>query len=87
MTNFASNLPHLIMATVLIAASSALAATGTISGSDAIVIISAAGGVSIGAAGVATGVAVGSSQNTPEAAPTPKPTTTATPTAPAPPVA
>lgn len=56
MQNFMSNLPHLIMATVVIAAASALAATGTITGAEALLIIGSAGGFSLGAgAGSASG--------------------------------
>jgi hypothetical protein len=46
--NFLNNLPHLIMATVVIGAATALAATGTISGAEAIALIAGAGGVSLG---------------------------------------
>jgi hypothetical protein len=47
-TNLLSNLPHLLMAAIVIAAVATLAAVGVIPGSDALVVIAGAGGVSLG---------------------------------------
>lgn len=67
MNNFMQNLPHLVMATIVIAATSALAATGTISGSEALPIIVAGGGVSLGAAaGLTTPAAASTSLPEPQ---------------------
>lgn len=48
MNNFLLNLPHLIMAVIVIAAVTILAATGVIPGNTALVVIAGAGGVSLG---------------------------------------
>lgn len=73
MNNFLLNLPHLIMAIVVIAAVSVLAATGVIPGPTALVVIAGAGGVSLG---------VGAA-NTPTIPPADPPTAAATPVIPA----
>lgn len=49
MDTFLSNLPHLITSTVMITAVCVLAAAGDIPGNTALIVIAAAGGVSIGA--------------------------------------
>lgn len=54
MQNFLSNLSHLIMAVVVIAAAVVLASVGTITGAEAVTLIAAAGGFSLGA-GAASG--------------------------------
>jgi hypothetical protein len=46
--NFLTNLPHLVTATLVIAAAVVLAATKTITGGEAIALIAGAGGVSLG---------------------------------------
>ena len=48
MPNLLANLPHLIMAAIIIGAVTALAAAGVIPGSTALAVIAAAGGVSLG---------------------------------------
>lgn len=48
MQNLLSNLPHLIMAAVVIGATSALAVSGVITGDTALAVIAGAGGVSLG---------------------------------------
>ena len=50
MTNFLQNLPHLIMAVVVIAAATVLASLNVITGGEAIALIGAAGGFSLGGA-------------------------------------
>jgi hypothetical protein len=50
MPNFLANLPHLLMATLVIAASVVLALTGHITGGESLGTILAAGGFSLGAA-------------------------------------
>ena len=48
-SNMQQNFPHLIMAVVVIVATSALAWHGTISGAEALAVIGTAGGFSLGA--------------------------------------
>lgn len=69
MTDFLTNLPHLIMATVVIAAATVLAAVGTITGGEAIALIAGAGGVSLGV-GASSGPATPAA---PKASPPPPP--------------
>lgn len=49
MTNFLSNLPHMIMATVVIVCATVLASTHVITGGEAIGLIAGAGGFTLGA--------------------------------------
>jgi hypothetical protein len=80
------NLPHLLMATVLIAAASTLAAVGVIPGTDAVLVITAAGGLSLGAGAVSTGANAPTTATTGSAEPvvtTPPSVPTATTTPPA----
>ena len=69
MTSFIANLPHLIMATVVIAAVTVLAGTGTITGNEALVVIAAAGGVSLGVGAGSTATPGASKQPVPPAPP------------------
>jgi hypothetical protein len=64
--NFLSNLPHLVTATLVIAAAVVLAATKTITGGEAIALIAGAGGVSLG-------VGASNTQTTPAAPAAPAP--------------
>ena len=48
MNNLLSNLPHLIIATIVIAAVVILTATGHVSGPTGLAVIAGAGGVSLG---------------------------------------
>lgn len=66
MGNFTANLPHLLMSTIVIAAVSALAGVGVITGSEALPVIGAAAGFSMGG-GVALGSASGAAVSTLEA--------------------
>lgn len=50
MTNFLANLPHMVMATVVTAAAVVLSSTHVITGGEAIALIGAAGGFSLGTA-------------------------------------
>lgn len=49
MPQFLQNLPHLIMAAIVIAAAVILASTHVITGNDGVILIGAAGGFSLGA--------------------------------------
>lgn len=51
MPQFIANLPHLIMATLVIAAATILAALNVIPGGDALAVIAGAGGFSLGVGG------------------------------------
>jgi hypothetical protein len=48
MAQLLANLPHLLMAAIVIAAATVLAATHVITGGEAIALIAGAGGVSLG---------------------------------------
>jgi hypothetical protein len=69
MTNLLTNLPHMLMATVVIAAATALGLAGTIPGSDVIVLISAAAGITLGGSVSVAGVAAGAAAVAPPAQP------------------
>lgn len=56
MSNLTSNLSHIVVALAVIGAVTALAAIGTISGAEALVVIAAVSGVSVGG-GVASSAA------------------------------
>lgn len=68
MQNLLTNLPHLIIATIVIAAVSVLAATGTIPGSTALAVIAGAGGVSLGVGAAAIPTPPVAATTTPPAA-------------------
>lgn len=61
MKDFLANLPHLIMAAIVITAATVLAATHTISGGEAMLAIGSAGGFSLGA-GASSASASGATQ-------------------------
>ncbi|MGH3262024.1 MAG: hypothetical protein ACRDNS_08525 [Trebonia sp.] len=56
MSNLLSNLPHLVMAVVVIAAMVVLAALHLITGAEAVGVIGAAGGFSLGAGGASASI-------------------------------
>lgn len=76
MNDFYKALPHLLMATVVIAAVTVLAATGTMTGGEVLPVIAAAGGftlggtVASGSASTATAATVEASASTLEKAAT-----------------
>lgn len=59
MDNLLTNIPHLITATLVIAAAVVLAATHTITGGEAIALIAGAGGVSLGVSASSSGSSTG----------------------------
>lgn len=63
MNNLLRNIPHLIMACVVIVAVSVLALHGTISGAEALAVIGTSGGFSLGA-GSASASASGAAAST-----------------------